>query len=190
MHSSEFLKKTICYRGGCATVRANSRPSGFPMQLAIPSGKAPRGRVEERAVRRLVLRCWYSLGDIVLLTAAVRELHRAHPRQFLTDVRTPFDGLWLHNPWITPVRDDEGETVECDYALLDESNRAPWHAIHGFIEQLNRRLDLRIRPAEFRGDIHLHPLERAWMPQVVEHLGFDVPYWIIAAGGKTDCTIK
>ena len=28
------------------------------------------------------------------------------------------------------------------------------------------------------------------MPQVVERLGFDVPYWIIAAGGKTDCTIK
>ncbi len=160
------------------------------MQLAIPSGKAPSGRAEERAVRRLVLRCWYSLGDIVLLTAAVRDLHRAYPRQFRTDVRTPFDALWLHNPWITPVRDDEGETVECDYALLDESNRAPYHAIHGFIEQLNRRLDLRIRPAEFRGDIHLHPLERAWTPQIVEHLGVDVPYWIVAAGGKTDCTIK
>ena len=124
------------------------------------------------------------------LTAAVRDLHRAHPRQFLTDVRTPFDGLWLHNPWITPVRDDEGEVVECDFTLIEESNRTPHHAIHGLIEGLNRRLDLRIRPTEFRGDIHLHPLERAWTPQVVEHLGRDVPYWIIAAGGKTDCTIK
>ncbi len=140
--------------------------------------------------RRLILRCWYSLGDIVLLTAAVRDLHRAYPGQFLTDVRTPFDELWLHNPWLTPLRDDEAETIECDFALLEESNRAPYHVIHSFIEDLNRQLDLRIRPTEFRGDIHLHPLERAWTPQVAEILGFDVPYWIIVAGGKIDCTIK
>lgn len=140
--------------------------------------------------RRLILRCWYSLGDIVLLTAAVRDLHRAYPGQFLTDVRTPFDDLWLHNPWITPLRDSEAETVECDFALLEESNRAPYHAIHSFTEDLSRKLDLRIRPTEFRGDIHLHPLERAWTPQVAEVLGFDAPYWIIVAGGKSDCTIK
>ena len=52
--------------------------------------------------KRLILRCWYSLGDIVLLTAAVRELHRAYPGMFLTDLRTPFDGLWPHNPYVTP----------------------------------------------------------------------------------------
>ena len=55
---------------------------------------------------------------------------------------------------------------------------------------MNRKLGLCIRPTEFRGDIHLHPLECAWTPQVAEHVGTDVPYWVIAAGGKTDCTIK
>lgn len=172
------------------------------MQLTAPNGKKPRtaagrsgsrkaaGRITEGVRTKLILRCWYSLGDIVLLTAALRDLHRTYPRQFLTDVRTPFDGLWLHNPWITPLRDDEADTIQCEYALLNESNRAPFHAIHGFIEHLNQKLGLRIRPAEFKGDIHLHPLERAWKPQVMEWLGFDVPYWIIAAGGKTDCTIK
>lgn len=142
------------------------------------------------AERRLMLRCWYSLGDITLLTAAVRDLHRAYPRQFRVDVRTPFNDVWLHNPWLSPMRDDEGEVVECEYALMDESNRTPYHALHGFVEHLNRRLDLRIRPTEFRGDIHLHPIEKLWTPQVVERTGLDVPYWIIAAGGKTDCTIK
>jgi hypothetical protein len=143
-----------------------------------------------RAVTRLILRCRYSLGDIVLLTAALRDLHRSYPGQFVTDVRTAFDDVWLHNPWLRPVREEEAEMVECEYALLNESNRAPYHAVHGFIEHLNRQLGLRIRPTEFRGDIHLHPLERIWTPQVVERLGADLPYWIIAAGGKTDCTIK
>ena len=140
--------------------------------------------------KKLILRCWYSLGDIVLLTAAVRELHRAHPGKFLTDLRTPFDDLWLHNPHVTPVRDGEGEVIECDYALLEESNTAPFHVIHSFTENLATQLGVRIRPTQFKGDIHLHPLEKAWTPQVAEIVGADVPYWIIAAGGKTDITIK
>jgi hypothetical protein len=89
------------------------------------------------APRRLILRCWYSLGDITLLTAAVRELHRAHPGRFLTDVRTPFDDLWLHNPWLTPMADGDGEVIECDYALLSESNHAPYHAIHSFTVEID-----------------------------------------------------
>ena len=173
------------------------------MTLAAPARKSsrrkvatPRAPVAEnrngatKAAKRLIFRCWYSVGDIVLLTAALRDLHRAHPGRFLVDVRTPFDDLWLHNPWLTPMGDDEGEVVECDYALMEESNHAPYHAIHGFIEHLNRTLGLRIRPTEFRGDIHLHPLERAWTPQVAEMLGADGPCWVIAAGGKTDGTIK
>jgi ADP-heptose:LPS heptosyltransferase len=140
--------------------------------------------------KKLILRCWYSLGDIVLLTAAVRELHRAHPGKFLTDLRTPFDDLWLHNPHVTPIHDDEGEVIECDYALLDESNTAPFHAIHSFTENLALQLGVRIRPTLFKGDIHLHPLERLWTSQVAEIVGADVPYWIIAAGGKRDITIK
>ncbi len=140
--------------------------------------------------RKLILRCWYSLGDITLLTAAVRDLHRSHPGKFLTDLRTPFDDLWLHNPHITPIEDGEGEVIECDYALLNESNTGPWHCIHSFTQNLASQLGISIHPSRFRGDIQLHPLERAWTPQVAERVGADVPYWIIAAGGKTDITIK
>ena len=136
--------------------------------------------------RKLILRCWYSLGDITLLTAAIRELHHAHPGRFLTDLRTPFDDLWLHNPHVTPLREDEAEVIECNYALLSESNTAPFHAIHRFTENLAAQLGVRIRPALFRGDIHLHPMEKAWMPQVASLVGAEMPYWIIAAGGKTD----
>ncbi len=39
-----------------------------------------------------------SPGDIVMLTAAVRDLHRQHPNCYITDVRTPCPALWEHNP--------------------------------------------------------------------------------------------
>jgi hypothetical protein len=44
-------------------------------------------------MRKLILRNFQSPGDILMLTAAVRDLHRAHPGEFLTDVRTSCPGL-------------------------------------------------------------------------------------------------
>jgi ADP-heptose:LPS heptosyltransferase len=53
-----------------------------------------------RRMRRPILRNSQSAGDIVMLTAAVRDLHRSYPGEFVTDVRTPFPELWAHNPHI------------------------------------------------------------------------------------------
>lgn len=58
-------------------------------------------------MRKLILRNFQSAGDIVMLTAAVRDLHRTYPGEFITDVRTPFPGLWAGNPHITPLAEDD-----------------------------------------------------------------------------------
>ncbi len=143
-------------------------------------------------MRKLILRNSLSPGDIVMLTAAVRDLHRTYPGEFLTDVRTPCPELWEHNPYITPLRDDEpGVTiVDCEYPLIHRSNEAPYHFIHGFIHDLNARLGLAIQPSVFRGDIHIAPVEKTWFSRVEEIAGVPLPFWIIVAGGKYDFTIK
>ena len=46
--------------------------------------------------RRLILRSLQSPGDVVMLTAAVRDLHAACPGQFETDVRSSAPALWEH----------------------------------------------------------------------------------------------
>jgi len=131
-------------------------------------------------------------GDIVMLTAAVRDLHATFPGQYLTDVRTTGPALWEHNPHLTPLADDDPEVrrIECQYPLIHGSNQRPFHFIHGFIEYLGEQLGVRIRPGAFRGDIHLAPEERRWMSQVQEITRAPVPFWIVVAGGKRDYTIK
>ena len=47
-----------------------------------------------------------------------------------------------------------------------------------------------IKPAAFRGDIHLSPLEKSWYSQIHEIVRKDLPFWIVAAGGKYDISIK
>jgi ADP-heptose:LPS heptosyltransferase len=142
--------------------------------------------------RKLLLKNFLSPGDIVLLTAAVRDFHLNYPGRFVTDVRTSCPELWEHNPYLTPLRegDPDVEAIHCHYPLINRCNEAPYHCLHGFIDFLNQQLHLSIKPTVFRGDIHLSEQEKLWYSQVRERTGEETPFWIVVAGGKFDVTIK
>jgi ADP-heptose:LPS heptosyltransferase len=152
----------------------------------------PSGRKRKTTLKKLILRNLLSPGDIVMLTAAVRDLHKCYPREFVTDVRTSCPELWDHNPYLTPLdeADPAVEVIDCDYPLIGQSNQTPYHCLHGFIDFLNNHLKLQIKPTAFRGDIHLSEREKSWYSQVQEMTEEDIPFWIVVAGGKFDVTIK
>ncbi len=143
-------------------------------------------------MRKVILRNFQSPGDIVMLTAAVRDLHLRNPGAFRTAVRTPCPALWEHNPHVSPVSDNDPEAtvVDCEYPLIHRSNSEPWHFLHGFAQHLGAALGADATPTAFHGDIHLAPEETRWTSQVGELLGREVPYWIVVAGGKRDFTAK
>lgn len=143
-------------------------------------------------MRKLILKVGFAPGDGVLMTAAVRDLHRCYPGEFQVDVHSPFPELWRHNPYLTrldPKTPGVG-VIECDYPLIQVANQVPCHAIHGFIQFFNEQLGLQIAPTEFRGDIHLSAEELAASSQVEQLVGSAMPYWVISGGGKFDLSIK
>jgi ADP-heptose:LPS heptosyltransferase len=137
---------------------------------------------------KLILRNDQCPGDILMLTAAVRDLKRAHGDRFTIGVKTRFPELWENNPYIANLspRDRGVQTLACHYPLYKESNRRPYHFVHAFTQYLEKQLNVRIPVTEMGGDIHLSDAEKAAPPP----LGKDKPYWIIAAGGKRDATVK
>jgi ADP-heptose:LPS heptosyltransferase/SAM-dependent methyltransferase len=142
--------------------------------------------------RRLILSNQQSPGDIVMLTAAVRDLHLCHPGQFITDVRTPCPALWEHNPYLVPLdeRAVDVDVVACQYPLIHRSNQEPVHFIEGFTAFLGDYLKVPLRTTAFKGDIHISDVEKSWFSQVEESVGMPVPFWLIVSGGKNDFTIK
>lgn len=156
------------------------------------AGLGPNGIFEHADMKKLILRNFLSPGDLVMLTAAIRDLHQCYPGQFLTDVRTPYPQLWENNPYLTPLNEgDSGvETIDCHYPLIHQSNERPYHFIHAFIAYLNDRLHLEIKPTAFKGDVHLSSEEKGWHSQVCEIVGDDRPFWLVASGGKFDFTNK
>ena len=137
----------------------------------------------------LILRSKLSLGDHVVLTAAVRDLMAAHPGRFRVDVDTPHPELWAHNPHLTPLA--SGKVIDMSYtAAVNRSNTVPLHFLHGYRQHLEQVLGVSIPPGPFHGDIHLSWQERQWKSQVEEIEGAGTRFWIIVAGGKTDFTAK
>ncbi|CAN5266044.1 hypothetical protein BH23VER1_BH23VER1_36390 [soil metagenome] len=145
-------------------------------------------------MEKLILRNSLCPGDLLMLTAAVRDLHRAYPGRFTTDVRTPCRDLWSHNPHLTPIHESDpaARLIDCHYPLIHQSNSLPHHFIEGFISFLNETLGLAISLSEFRGDIHLSDTETALPSPAAQATGRSnhPPFWIIVGGGKYDFTIK
>lgn len=143
-------------------------------------------------MRKLLLRNRQSPGDIVMLTAAVRDLHLSNPGLFQTDVDTTAIGIWENNPFITKLdrSDPDIEIVDCHYPLIHESNEGPWHFTHAFHQYLEGVLGVRVRPTRIKGDIYLSDAERAAHRQVDEYGLKGASYWVIVAGGKRDFTSK
>ena len=142
--------------------------------------------------RKVILKNFQSPGDILMLSAAVRDLKLSHP-EIIVDVRTPCPEIWENNPYLTPLKenDKDVEVFDVGYPIINDSNEGPWHFVHGFRLDIEDKLKLQIKATKFRGDIFLTNDEKNWISMIHEHFtGEDTPYWLICDGGKNDYTAK
>ena len=88
----------------------------------------PRTPPVTAPVRKLIFRSFQCPGDIMMLTAAVRDLQKAYPGRFEIDVRTSATGLWENNPYLTALKEgDPGVCViEMQYPLINHCNSLPY----------------------------------------------------------------
>jgi len=139
----------------------------------------------------LILKNHQSPGDILMLTAAVRDLHLSHPGTYITNVDTLFPQIWQHNPYITNLTKDDAELIEMQYPIIHHSNEGAFHFVHGFRLFLEDTLKIKINPTKFWGDVHFSKEECSWISMVHQHFtGWDTPFWLICTGGKKDYTAK
>ena len=142
--------------------------------------------------KKIILHNGLSPGDIVMLTATVRDFVAAYENEYAVDVRTSCGDIWKNNPHLTPLDDKDPKVVHIDmeYPLIHQSDILPYHFIHAFRKFLQDKLNLRIPQGPFKGHITLSPEERAEPGPVEKATGEDKPYWIVVSGGKNDFTCK
>ena len=130
--------------------------------------------------RRLLLRNHQSPGDVLMLTAAVRDLHAQHPGAFRTAVDTTAIALWDPNPlarrWDRVADAGSWEAVDCRYPLIHRANAEPWHFVQAFHHFLAERLGVRLEMGAFRCGVNLSPEEKSHPLPVEESTGEALPF--------------
>jgi len=134
---------------------------------------------------KIILRNTQSPGDYVVLSAAVRDLSRAHPGRFEFMMDVPQPAVFQANPHITVYPKTKGRQIVAKYPLIHKSNQTKVHFMWGFIEYLNEQLGTKAVLTEFRPDLHLTEEEKKSPPA-----GVKKPYWLFVSGGKRDFTAK
>lgn len=140
--------------------------------------------------RKIILKTTLSPGDLLMLSAAIRDLKTAHS-YFLIDVRTVVPHIWDNNIFISKLDDDDkdAEVIDVEYPLINSSNSKPYHFIHGYRLFLEEKLGVKIPQGDFRGHISLSEQEKTWQSQIQE-MGIEERFWLLFSGGKYDYTAK
>src|SRR5687768_9913051 len=107
------------------------------------------------------IRCRYALGDVVVLTAAVRDLHRSFPGRFGISVDSAFGDVWRYNPYVRP-RGVPGKVIDCRKAVIDRQGTTGRHYVHAYLDLLNQHLGTDAQISEIKGDIYLSAEECSW----------------------------
>lgn len=125
-----------------------------------------------------------SLGDIVVMTSLVRDIHLAFPGRYQTSVYTPFREVWQNNPYIISSANRPDATwLPLSYgADIYRAGREPVHFLQAWHRDFQRRTNIEVPLLHPKPDLHLS--EEEMVRPLSER------YWVVIAGGKTDFTTK
>ena len=138
---------------------------------------------------RIFLKQTQSPGDILMLTAAVRDLKKSHP-DFLINCRTSAQQIWENNPFLdkSVTQQNADKIITCHYPLIHQSTKGAYHFIHGFRLYLEEQLNIKIPSGDFCVDVHLSEEEKN--DDYINNIVDNKPFWIVDAGYKQDFTNK
>jgi ADP-heptose:LPS heptosyltransferase len=144
------------------------RPIGVQDDLALINDRAP--------------------GDVICMTAVLRELHRNYPGRFRTVVQTRFPEIWQGNPYAASDAEIvQPRRIDWDWreGSKGETNR---HFSQCWRDALAEKIGLPIPMASICGDLYLTEAEMRWPADL---LG-DGPrsFGLINAGVRPECRTK
>lgn len=142
-------------------------------------------------MKRLTIRHKWALGDTILLTALIRDIHKAYPDEYEIQVDTHFTNVWWNNPYITRfdsktqanrVEVSWGDAIKWNGYAHYGQQRVMTHILAWYHYDFWRKTGIKVPVTDPRPDLHLTTDERIRRIQG--------RYWVILSGGKLDLTTK
>lgn len=145
-------------------------------------------------MKQVIFKQMQSPGDLLMLTAAIRDLHIHYPNYFETDIISCYPEVFYNNQYITHLPKDKGiRIIDLNYgAYLHLYRKRGMHFIqcfHGIINDImNLNIDLTVPKPHI--DLKLYEKNKRMLYYKFEKYGLKKPYWLINAGIKNDIPLK
>ena len=180
-----FRKRRLIGRLFNALGQAKGYLNGINTKVTVTPDGALQGQLEAKnsGPAKLILTNRLSPGDVLVMSVAIRALHTAHPGKFLTDIDTPCNYIYDHNPYITKLNGD-GQVIDMHYPEIHKSGASGRHFTDGHRKFLEEKLGVTIPRIGLLPDIHLTQDEKLWPSPVLGESDHNGPYWVINAGAK------
>jgi hypothetical protein len=130
----------------------------------------------------------WALGDTAVVTALVRDIHKAYPDKFQVMPVTNWSPVWANNPYISKfdLKAKGPQPIRVQLAYRDGIRAAgrgeKVHFLRWLYRDFEKKTGLKVPVTVPKPDIHLTPKEK--QPFVTSR------YWVIISGGKLDITNK
>jgi ADP-heptose:LPS heptosyltransferase len=149
-----------------------------------------RKKIAKKQEVKIIIRQSQAPGDILTLTATIRDLKRQYPFIRIC-MKTSCHEIWENNPYIENFEDDEVDyDFKAEYPLVNKANQCGQHMIHGFRLFISNKLKIPIQLYDFKCDVTLSEEEKRWTNQVEEEFGYTGDFWLINCGSKNDFPLK
>ena len=142
---------------------------------------------------KLLFKHMRSPGDLLMLTVAIRDLHKTYPDRFITAVESCYPEVFYNNPYVSPrsALDDNYITINAEYTrAFENKTNTGKHFSDGFIDDLNEQLNLNIKKTSMFPEIYLKKEEKEKCEELLQKEGIKGKFWLFNAGVKQDMPLK
>jgi ADP-heptose:LPS heptosyltransferase len=142
-------------------------------------------------MQRITIRHKWALGDTILLTGLVRDLHRTYPEKYQIQVDTHFTNVWWNNPYVTrfepgtqtlKVEVSWGEAIKSNSYAQYGNTKVMKHILAWYHYDFWKKTGIEVPVTDPKPDLHLTDEEK--------EKRISGRYWVILSGGKLDLTTK
>ena len=168
--------------------------------LSLERERCPIGKWENPDVPgpgKLPLRNLRRPGDVIAMTASIRDLQRQYPMQFDVSVHSFYPELFEGNPHVVSATkvgvdaEPDGCLAMSPDAIGGGTRQGKMHYIEAYHRQISNYANKPVTCGRLAPDLHLGREEMAsWPGPIYGHYGFTGKYWVVFSGGAKEPDVK
>ena len=144
----------------------------------------------------IILKWRYCVGDAIVISGIIRDLHLAHPGKYRTGIVTACQDIFWHNPYIAasvgygnhkPNGFRKAQIINVNLSTPQSIEDGSWYFARAFAQSICDQLHIEIPQTRPHGDLYLSDEESAIDPSAITGSS---RYALLAASYKSECGVK